>query len=160
MTIEVIITHILSEAQKQAALRLWNNEYPHQLAYGNIRELDEYLDRLEQPTHYLALDRGNIVGWLFIFNRNDERWFAIIIDSTVHRHGIGSGLLQHAKQQYPILNGWVADHNNDVKSNGEPYMSPLQFYMKNGFEVLHGNRLETDHLSLVKIRWTATLIHP
>lgn len=155
--LQISTTTILTETQKQAALRLWNNEYPRQLAYGNIRELDEYLDRLEQPIHYLALDRSNIVGWLFIFNRNDERWFAIIIDSTAQRQGIGSGLLYHAKQQYPILNGWAADHNNDVKSNGEPYLSPLQFYIKNGFEVLRDTRLENDHLSLVKIRWTASV---
>lgn len=158
--LQITTTTILTETQKLAALRLWNNEYPRQLAYGNIRELDEYLDRLEQPTHYLALDRGNIVGWLFIFNRNDECWFAIIIDSTAQRQGIGSGLLYHAKQQYPTLNGWVADHNNDVKSNGEPYLSPLQFYVKNGFEVLRDTRLENDHLSLVKITWSAPVPRP
>lgn len=153
--LHITTTAILTETQKQAALRLWNSEYPRQLAYGNIRELDEYLDRLEQATHYLALDKETIVGWLFVFDRNNERWFAIIIDSTVQKQGIGSGLLNYAKQQEPILNGWAADHNNDIKSNGEPYLSPLQFYIKNGFEVLHGTRLEREHLSLVKIRWVA-----
>ena len=37
------------------------------------------------------------------------------------------------------------------KSNGENYESPLSFYIKQGFEVLHNKRIETDLLKAVKI---------
>ncbi|MFT4741942.1 MAG: hypothetical protein ACI9L9_002739, partial [Marivirga sp.] len=50
-------------------------------------------------------------------------------------------------------NGWVIDHSNERKSNGRLYISPLNFYLKNGFKKLSRNRLELDKISAVKIKW-------
>jgi len=37
----------LTLGQKQEILELWNKEYPENLQYDNISELDDYLNKLE-----------------------------------------------------------------------------------------------------------------
>jgi len=144
----------VSTNQKEAILRLWNNEYPANLSYNDPTDFDVYLQNLTAQQHYLLLNNSNeIQGWGFTFFRNDERWFAIILDSSIQKHGYGTLLLEHMKQSEQLLNGWVADHNNDLKSNGSVYTPPLAFYLKNGFTLCTGVRLQTEKLSAVKIMW-------
>ncbi len=85
--------------------------------------------------------------------REGEKWFAIIVDSDFHGQGLGTELLNRAKAKESELNGWVIDQDNDVKQNGDSYLSPLGFYLNNGFEQLKDKRLELQHLSAVLIRW-------
>jgi len=61
--------------------------------------------------------------------------------------------LNKLKSENDILNGWVIDHKNDVKINGELYQSPLLFYEKNDFQIFPEYRLEIPILSAVKITW-------
>ena len=42
---------------------------------------------------------------------------------------------------------------DDRKTNGETYKSPLGFYRKIGFTVHEGERLEKEEISGVKIEW-------
>ncbi len=63
-------------------------------------------------------------------------------------------MLELAKRKENELNGWVIDHNIDRKINGEFYVSPLDFYLKNGFVKLPHKRLELDKISAVSIKWT------
>ena len=63
-------------------------------------------------------------------------------------------MLDEIKNNEPVLNGWVIDHNNDKKKNGQQYISPLKFYEKCGFGILSDVRLELDKISAVKIKWT------
>ena len=67
--------------------------------------------------------------------------------------GFGMLLLDELKKNKLILNGWVIDHQNYLKQNKEPYLSPLFFYTKNGFLVENDIRIENDKISAVKIRW-------
>ena len=146
----------LDAAQKEAIYRLWNNEYPSQLGYSALAELDVYLENLKDPHHYFAVNEADdIVGWAFSFEREGERWFAIIVDSTLHRSGVGTMLLNKLKANSTVLNGWVTDHDKYVKANGSPYPSPMGFYLKNSFVVCEGVRLEFEKLSAAKICWTA-----
>ncbi len=132
---------------------LWNNEYPVQLCYQALSDLDEYLLSLSEPTHYLITNKNNYtVGWAVAFDRDNERWFAIIVDNKSQGKGYGTQLLNMLKKDNSQLNGWVTDHNDYKKSNGNLYPSPLAFYTKNGFELLANERLETENLSAVKIR--------
>lgn len=152
---KLIRTNQLSEEQKLQIFEIWNNEYPAKIGYKDISEFEAYLEKLADQHHILALDSAQSVkGWFFDFIREEDRWFAIILDSSLQGKGIGSKILDLAKSTNTVLNAWVTDHNTDFKKNGEPYLSPLQFYVKNGFEVLTEVRVETDTLSAVKIRWT------
>lgn len=150
----IVIAPELATEQVAELRNLWNKEYPVKLAHNTVQDTSEYLGTLQHPTHYLLLSNtGILIGWAATFTRDSEQWFAIIIDSIYHKQGIGTTLLNRLKQDNEILNGWVADHNNDMKADGTIYVSPLAFYLKNGFTICEGVRLELEKLSAAKIRW-------
>lgn len=102
--------YTLHDNQKYQLFELWNKEYPTKLAFQCIKDLDNYLNRLTNVTHYVILEKVKIIGW-------------------------------------------AIDHNLDNKVNGETYKSPLEFYVKNNFEILSKEQLELDTISAVKIQW-------
>lgn len=99
------------------------------------------------------VENNSIGGWYFDFVREQEKWFAIILDSSLQGKGFGTKLLNMAKEKEPELNGWVIDRDTDRKRNGDLYRSPLPFYLKNGFEKISDTRLELEKISAVKITW-------
>ena len=144
----------LSEQQKQEVYKLWNSEYPKNLQHQSITAFDTYLNNLTAQSHILIVsEKQQIIAWYFDFMREDERWFAIIIDSKSQGSGIGTKILDFAKKRTDELAGWVIDHNNDKMHNGETYASPLGFYLKNGFKLIPSTRLELEKISAVKIKW-------
>lgn len=145
----------LSKSDKKEILGLWNNEYPAKINYQTMEDFDNYLESLTEQSHILMInDNHSIKGWYFDFIRENEKWFAIILDSGIQGKGFGTMILNLAKEKESELNGWVIDKINNRKKNGEFYKSPLDFYLKNGFEKLVKNRLELEKLSAVKIKWT------
>jgi hypothetical protein len=143
-----------STAQKAAIFKLWNNEYPKELNFDNMRALDDYLASLSQTMHYfIETDAAEIVGWACKFSRNDEKWFAIILDEKIQGTGKGKVLLGELKRNEFLLNAWVIDRSNDLKLNGAIYKSPLKFYLHHGFDLCPEIRLENEKLSAVKITW-------
>lgn len=151
---EFLRTKELSKTWKTEILVLWNSEYPQNLNHNSLLDFENYLKKVSHQSHILMLNESNhIVGWYFDFTRNEEKWFTILLDSTIQGQGFGTELLNLAKEKESELNGWVIDHNYDKKQNGEFYKSPLDFYLKNGFEKLSDKRLELDKLSAVKIKW-------
>ena len=151
---QFIKTSKLSKSQKQEICDLWNNEYPEKLNYRNLADFENYLKILSKQSHIIMVDKDqNIKGWYFDFIRENEKWFAIILDSKFQGKGLGIKMLNLAKEKESELTGWVIDHSNDKKQNGEIYESPLSFYLKNGFELLIKNRLEHEKISAVKIKW-------
>lgn len=144
----------LSSIHKEEILKLWNNEYPSKLNYQSLTDFEVYLKNLKQKSHILMVDeRKNIRGWYFDFIRDQEKWFAIILDSKLQNKGFGTIIINLAKKKEKELNGWVIDHEDDKKNNGETYKSPLAFYLKNGFVKLEDTRLELENISAVKIKW-------
>ena len=151
---QFIKTSKLSKSQKQEICDLWNNEYPEKLNYRNLADFENYLKNLSKQSHIIMVNKDqNIKGWYFDFIRENEKWFAIILDSKFQGKGLGIKMLNLAKEKESELTGWVIDHSNDKKQNGEIYESPLSFYLKNGFELLIKNRLEHEKISAVKIKW-------
>ncbi len=150
-----IITYTqLNQDQKNSILSLWNNEYPKKLTHQSLESFENYLYNLEEPTHYLLYnEEDKIQAWAVTFVRENDIWFAIIVDEFLHGKGFGTQLLNLLKQNNLVLNGWVIDHNNDIKTNGDFYKSPLEFYMKNDFMIDPETRLELDIISAVKIQW-------
>ena len=152
---KIIETITLTENQKQTIFRLWNQEYPEKLKHLDISELDNYFSALTDLKHFFVTsDTNEILGWSFTFQRDGEKWFAMILDSKAHRQGFGTSLLNELKDRESNLNGWVIDHDIDLKENKENYKSPLDFYLKNSFKTIPAVRLELDKISAVKIKWT------
>ena len=147
-------TTSLDQRQKQDLLTLWNTEYPEKLNFASISALETYLHDLQDLNHLLLLnDSKLIVGWAFSFERTTEDWFAIILSEEAKNKGYGTQMLNTIKARHNILNGWVIDHDHDLKADGQPYRSPLDFYKKNNFAVIPLVRLETEKISAVKIQW-------
>lgn len=152
---KIIQTNALNEQAKQQVLDLWNNEFPVNISYNSLEEFDNYLQKLSKLKHYLLISANDmILGWALTFERDNEKWFAIILSEKIQRKGFGCKILNELKQSEPILNAWVIDHQNDKKKNGLTYISPLKFYEKCGFEILSDVRLELDKISAVKIKWS------
>jgi hypothetical protein len=153
--LDIIQTTELNEQVKKQILDLWNNEYPEKLTYNSLTEFDNYLHNLSNLTHYLLTNKENLIlGWALKFERENEKWFAIILSEIIKGKGLGRKMLIELKKEEQVLNGWVIDHNNDKKKNGQLYVSPLKFYEKCDFEILVDERLELDKISAVKIKWT------
>ncbi len=145
----------LNSDQKNSVYELWNNEYPKSLNYDSVKDFDDYLSTLTHPIHYLLIDdKQQLVAWGFEFEREGDKWFAIIVNSLFHSKGLGTKLLNNIKNNNASLNGWVIDHNNDLKLNGDTYKTPVQFYLKNQFRIESDTRLELSKISAVKIVWT------
>lgn len=150
----IIQTVDLNLEQRLMLLSLWNSEYPKRIGYSKILEFEVYLKGLEEAKHFLLVSELNqVLGWAFVFVREKENWFGIILNSKEKRKGFGSLLLEELKKEKSSLNGWVIDHSNDIKQNGEPYSSPLEFYLKNGFLIIKNMRLENNVISAVKVKW-------
>jgi hypothetical protein len=150
----IILCEFLTLEQKQSLFELWNLEYPERICYNEIGEFENYLKGLSNQKHYLLINKEDtILGWAFTFDRDEDNWFAIILNSKIHRKGYGRFLLEELKKNNLVLNGWVTDHQQDLKRNKEPYFSPIEFYTKNEFLVHPNIRIENDKISAVKIRW-------
>ena len=151
---KIVTKHHLDDDEKQRVFELWNNEYPEQLIYNTMDEFEEYLGNLIDQNHALLVDnQGRIVGWYFDFIREEQRNFAIILDSEYHGKGFGTKLIDYAKGNQEELNGWVIDHSDYKKRSGGNYISPLDFYLKNGFEVIRNEKLVTSKTTAIKIKW-------
>ena len=151
---KVVEKEILSLEEKEVLRELWNEEYPARLHLKKNEDFDLYLTGLSKIKHYLLFDDSNkINGWAFTFLREDENWFAIILDHKIQGKGNGSFLINELKKNNASLNGWVIDHEDEVKQNARYYRSPMPFYIKNGFTILTAIRIENEKMSGVKINW-------
>ncbi|WP_311561311.1 N-acetyltransferase [Prevotella bivia] len=146
---------LLSEEEKKVLLSLWNGEYPIIISHSSLQSFNHYLDSLENVTHYLLMDLSHniIKGWAFTFDRDNLRWFAIILSPTIQKKGIGRAMLKFLITKEKPLNAWVIDQDRYMKSNGQPYLSPLSFYLKLGCEVSKEEVSKSGNFSVVRIKF-------
>lgn len=149
MVFSIIQTNELNPTQHAQIDALWDAEYPVNL---NGR-LDILLGQNSNYEHFIIEVEGNVIGWSVLFDNEGERRFSIIVDPAFKGMGLGKKLLDSMKAQSGVFYGWVIDHDRDVKKNGEQYLSPIPFYLKNGFEIVPEVRLETPIISAVKIKY-------
>lgn len=151
---KILSTNNLTSIQRSAIRVLWNQEYPEKLTHHTLSDFENWLHKLKNPSHLLLVDHGGkIRGWYVDFDRDNKKWFAIILDARIQGKGYGRKLLDQAKEKEAVLNGWVIDHNTDRKRNGAIYRSPLSFYLKNGFKKVESDRLELNNISAIRILW-------
>jgi hypothetical protein len=152
---KIIETLVLTLEQKLSLFELWNAEYPERICYKEMLEFENYLKELSEVKHFLLENDSNqILGWAFVFLREHEKWFGIIVDSKIKGKRFGTLLLEELKKRTTVLNGWATDHQKDLKQNKETYLSPLDFYTKNRFKVVNDIRIENNKISAVKIHWS------
>ena len=147
-------TQNLTNQQKEIIVRLWNAEYPAPLAYDGVKDFDDFLSKLGEPNHFLLFDDAeNLKGWLASFTRHGEIWFSMIVDTSIQKKGFGTMLLNEVKKFEDEINGWAIADDKYLKNNGEKYLSPIEFYRKNNFEILTGEKFENEKISAIKIKW-------
>ena len=67
-------TKELKDRAKEAVVTLWNNEYPEKIAFGDLVEFDQYLDKLSNLKHILLTKEDDLIlGWAFTFERENEK---------------------------------------------------------------------------------------
>lgn len=153
-SVTVLTSEEVNRDIKEEIFRLWNSEYPANLSYPTEADFDEQLLQWRNKRHYLALDANeHFLGWLMTFDRDEERWFSIIVKPGNQLKGVGRFLLSALKKQESPVNGWILDSDQFHKANGQPYPSPRKFYEKNGLQVLDDVRFEKKGLLFTKIRW-------
>lgn len=147
---KVIHQSTLSETQFDQINELWNNEY-------SVKLKDRFallLEGAEAQQHFLIEDdEQKVIAWAVLFDMDAETRFSIIVANEYKGLGLGSQLIESLKFVKDNFNAWVIDHNNDLKSNGAYYLSPLPFYLRHGFEILHHIRIDSEMIKAVKIRW-------
>ena len=96
---KIVEREVLSLKEKEVLRELWNNEYPAKLNLKTIEDFELYLAGLSKTKHYLLFDESDkINGWAFTFLRDQEEWFAIILDSQIQGKGNGSFLMNEIKE--------------------------------------------------------------
>lgn len=149
-----IETTTLNEAQRLAIFNLWNSEYPQEICYARLIDLDQYLTNLTDGRHCFLLDeQDHIKGWGYVFTRNEGRWFAIILSRTLQHKGWGLRMLDKLKQGESELNGWIVEGMQFKKSDQSNYVPPLDFYLRNGFSLYPETRLVLPAISAFHIKW-------
>jgi RimJ/RimL family protein N-acetyltransferase len=145
---EIVKIKKLNNHQFQQIHLLWNEEYPIKLKdrFGLL------LEGVENYNHYLIEQNNRIIAWAVDFEKEQETRFSIIVGNDYKGKGLGSLLLKRLKRDLGEFYGWVIDHNNDLKQDGTFYISPLNFYIKNGLEVMPDDRHDTEMIRAVKVK--------
>jgi GNAT superfamily N-acetyltransferase len=146
----ILRTKVLSAAQFSQINQMWNDEYPLKLK----DRFSLLLEGVSNFTHYLIEEEQTVQAWAVVFEKDAELRFSIIVSETRQGKGLGKVLIEALKADYEVLLGWVIDHNEDVKSNGTFYQTPMPFYVKQGFEILNDLRIDTEMIRAVKIKWS------
>ncbi len=145
-------TKILTDKQKEQINALWNDEYPAKLK----DRFPILLDGADWFNHYIIEDlNNNAIAWAVDFEKEKQVRFSIIVSSIHKGKGLGGMLIEKLKAENQEFCGWVIDHNDDLKLNGEYYRSPMPFYLKHGFEILNDKRIDNEMIRAVLIKWVS-----
>lgn len=147
---KIIETKVLTDDQFAQVNQLWNEEYPVQL----MNRFPILLDGVVDYHHYLIADEhGNIIAWAVAFYKDNQMRFSLVVASKHQGKGLGTLLINQLKISQAEFYGWVIDHDEDLKANGENYTSPLPFYLQHGFEPLPDQRIDTAMIRAVLVKW-------
>jgi GNAT superfamily N-acetyltransferase len=143
----------LSKKEINALFALWNAEYPTVVHYSDVASFEQYLTSLENLKHRFYVVDNQIIGWCLSFVRNGNPWFGMIIDRNWQGRGLGSKFIQRSQAEQDEMHGWAVPTDHYLRSDGEQYKSPLDFYRKNGFTIHVEDKLKQGEFERVKIIW-------
>lgn len=150
-TLNISTSKTLSSWQSEQINLLWNEEYPI-----NLKDrFSLLLDGAAWHNHYIIEDQEkNIIAWAVDFEKDKQVRFSIIVATKYKGLGLGKRLIDKLKEANNEFYGWVIDHNDDVKANGVTYLSPMPFYLKQGFDILQDTRIDNEMIRAVLMQWT------
>ena len=143
----------LTVKQLKKIFLLWNNEYPISFHFDRWENLKNYFNAYDDLHHILYVNGNSIEGWWCDFNRDNERWFTILVSSSFQKKGIRRSLVERGKESSECINGWVIEAIKLPKKGGNLYRSPLSFYLKMGFEKTSTYSKTNSGIKTVKIQW-------
>lgn len=154
------IVEQLTEEQKAAVVKLWNNEYPTSLTLGGIDHFDAKMGDLTGQEHIiLTNNKDELVAWMLVFDftmeGQDIRWFIILLDRSLQRQGVGTQVLNRAKERNDNLNGWMIYQEGLPMSDNAVYPLPIAFYKKHGFTMYPDIKWDAVPFDAIKISWQA-----
>ncbi len=140
--IEKITVETFSPAVARRIIEIAYNEYPEQLDRLQQRHILQWVigenHELVVVKPITANEKENnspIIGFIHLSLHEGKMWFSMAIERKYQRRGIGTALLNYAKQKTNELHGWIIPDDSLKKPDGTPYYSPKKFYLKNGFEL-------------------------
>ena len=148
---EIIKTKNINSDQFQQIDQMWNDEYPIKLKdrFGIL------LEGIENYNHYLIEQNNSVLAWAVEFEKEKEKRFSIIVKNEYKGNGFGNLLINRLKRDLGEFYGWVIDHNDDLKLNGEHYKTPMPFYLNHGFEIMSDKRIDNEMIRAVLIKWVS-----
>jgi GNAT superfamily N-acetyltransferase len=147
----MITTTQLAEKHHAQINALWDDEYPTTLA-GRFPML---LDDAILFKHFLILnEKENLLAWAVYFQKDEEIRFSILVDRKHQGLGYGKQLIDALKNELPEFYGWVVDKPYFIRKDGSAYPSPLSFYLHLGFNVIREQRIDSDMISAVKVKFS------
>jgi GNAT superfamily N-acetyltransferase len=150
---EIEISKTISNSDQSKIYHIWNVVYPTQVAFIKKNDFEAYLEKAGYKTHYII--RGNnysVSGWLMTFNRDDERYFVLLVNENMQGNGIGTALINEMKKIENKIAGWIVESDSYFKSDGSLYHSPMSFYKNLGFTMTNEINNKND-FSTTKIIW-------
>ena len=115
----IVQTSELNSSAKEQLLQLWNNAYPEGISHKNLDAFENYLSALINTKHYLLLGNSDaILGWAFTFVRDNEKWFAIILEESIMGQGIGRLMIEMLKQSE--IEAFSQEAGANVAMHGAP----------------------------------------
>ncbi len=140
---------------------MFNSEYPTILDRVTIeyakRRLLNIDDKIKIITARNITSEGSkLVGLMIIRQSKKEKlvpWFSMVIQRGFQQKGIGTVLVNKAKQLYDKLHGWCTPKDGYTREDGSIYPSPLGFYQKHDFKIRKEKVDYKEGLDLVEIVW-------
>ncbi len=144
----------LTDDLKLKIFDLWNSNYPIDIALKTEEDFSLYLAGLDNKTHFMIINSHDMLeAWMMTFSRDNKTQLAMIVDFNAQNKGLGSMLLEKAKELNTSLYGWIVQSNEYKLVNGKSYKSPAAFYIKNGFEIQNDISLENAPIKAERIYW-------
>ncbi len=151
--LEIITAHAPSEKEMHEIFEIWQEGFPKNVVFDSLSDFQAFVGRLVAPTFLLTYDSGAVAAFLIYFTRDDNTWFIMAVSQAQQRRGLGRLLIQKAQLLNLSLYGWVVATGGYSLLNNEPYISPLAFYIKQGFRGNFDEKLAAKGLATVRIEW-------
>ena len=84
----------------------------------------------------------------------NEEYPSTLVDRKHQGLGYGKQLINALKNELPEFYSWVVDKPNFIRKDGSTYPSPLSFYLHRDFNVVPEQRIDSDMISAVKVKFS------